>query len=408
VDAASVKARALTVQLKAAQQQIADLTEETEANRASSMARSSVQSRGRKTAHGRKRGRVVVMAGLALFFIALIVWSTVSMTLFASNEPIPPLAVSSETMTGPGVADLERPLATPETSSLFLDPATGGLDPDRATQSAEAQDLVAAHDRVALLTLEVEASDNMIARLRDELAFTRQAVESARKTTSGEARADTNLLQRDLMLAATVSTARAAALQRDLKAAKQQIDDLKTVASSAEEEVVRLRNELADRQQSAAATRPTTAPSGQNSIAGQDGTDQPREAEDVEGILQIEEVLTVAEMPSNPLTSQTIAVRDTVSPDDLLIEPGHHFGREVVVTGSVVWLLQRYWLQSESGHKSMVIGIEDLHLDDRNKLKDDVAKIEYLAQVRARITGTVERQGSENYRLAATQFELIE
>ena len=118
-------------------------------------------------------------------------------------------------------------------------------------------------------------------------------------------------------------------------------------------------------------------------------------------------ILTAAEMSSNPVTSEMAALRDTVSPDDLLLEPGHHVGREVVVTGSVVWLLRRYWLQLDSGHMSILINVEDLQLDDRNKLKDAVVQIEFLARVRARITGTIERQGSEDYHLAATELVLV-
>ena len=76
--------------------------------------------------------------------------------------------------------------------------------------------------------------------------------------------------------------------------------------------------------------------------------------------------------------------------------------------GSVMWLLQRYWLQSGSGHMRMLIDVEGLQLDDRNKLKNAVVQIEFLTQVRARITGTIERQGSENYHIAATELVFVE
>ncbi len=85
-----------------------------------------------------------------------------------------------------------------------------------------------------------------------------------------------------------------------------------------------------------------------------------------------------------------------------------HVGREVVVSGSVVWLFRRYWLQSDSGHMNMLIDVTGLQADDRNKLKDAVVQIEFLAQARARITGTVERQGSETYHIAATEMVLVE
>jgi hypothetical protein len=56
----------------------------------------------------------------------------------------------------------------------------------------------------------------------------------------------------------------------------------------------------------------------------------------------------------------------------------------------------------------MLIDVERLQSDDRNKLKNAVVQIEFLAQVRARITGTIERQGSENYRLAAVELVFVE
>ena len=127
--------------------------------------------------------------------------------------------------------------------------------------------------------------------------------------------------------------------------------------------------------------------------------------------MEIEEVLTSAEMPaaaSTPATAAAADAADTVSPDDLLLEPRHHFGSEVVVTGSVVWLLRRYWLQSESGTKSLLIDVAGLQSDVQARLRDSVAKIEFLAQVKARITGTIERQGSEAYRLAATELVFVE
>jgi hypothetical protein len=56
----------------------------------------------------------------------------------------------------------------------------------------------------------------------------------------------------------------------------------------------------------------------------------------------------------------------------------------------------------------MLIDVGGLQSDDRNKLKDAVVQIEFLAQVRARITGTIERQGSENHHLAAIELMLVE
>jgi hypothetical protein len=123
--------------------------------------------------------------------------------------------------------------------------------------------------------------------------------------------------------------------------------------------------------------------------------------------VSIEEILISAEVLSGPVVSK-LAALDKVSPGDLLFTPDHYVGHQVMVTGSVIWLLRRYWLQSDSGQLRMLIDVERLQSDDRNKLKNAVVQIEFLAQVRARITGTIERQGSENYRLAAVELVFVE
>ncbi len=442
VDAASAKAREFKAQLQSAEQRIADLTAETEASDSSSMARpfapcpaspeppryepkaspgflrrgsenymdprATSQLLRQTTARRKGRGRGILVAGLAVPLVVLLIWGIETMIQFAAKGPIPPSAETADTMAGPGSADGGLPPVQPETAALSLVPATGKLDLGGAVPLADEQDISAAQREIDRLSAVVEVSDAMVARLRDELAIARQAVETARQTTSAEANAEGETQQRELTLAVTASSGRVATLQKELKAAQQQIADLSRAAEAAEDEAVRLREELAARQQEAAATQPPTAPSDQNPVADQKDPDQTQDAENVEAAPEIEEILTAAEISPDPVTSETDALRDTVSPDDLLLEPGHHVGREVVVIGSVVWLFQRYWLQSGSGHMRMLIDVEGLQLDDRNKLKNAVVQIEFLAQARAHITGTIERQGSENYHIAATELVLVE
>ncbi len=237
----------------------------------------------------------------------------------------------------------------------------------------------------------------MIVRLRDELVVARQQVESARQTTPAEPNLVSEKQQRELMLAATVPSARVVALQRELETARQRIAGLSKAVGSAEDESAKLREELSARRQEAAVPQPSTGPeatasSDQNPVADQKDSDQVQNAE----------------ISSGPVTSETDALRDTVSLERLLLDPGHHVGREVVVTGSVIWLVRRYWLQSDSGQMRMLIDVKGLHSDDWTKLNDAVVQIEFLVQVRARITGTIERQEPENYHLAATELVLVE
>ena len=399
VDAASAKARELKTELEAAQRRIADLMAEKDANGASSMARPSIEPRERKTARRLNGGSVTLKAGLAVSSAALLAWGALTLVQFVSSEPIAPLAEPTVAGAGPSAAKLALPPAGPTTSPATSpssdDPATGGIDPNGETPPAGAQDLAAAQHQIAGLTAEVEASDQMIARLRDELHLARQAVEATRGTGSEGAAGDPASPGQESSLAAAVTTARVVELQKELEAARRQIGDLSAAASNAEAEVANLRNELAAREDLA--------------IAAQgNGTAQPQEAETIGAIPVIEEVLAAAEIAPEPSTSEAAADRDTVSPDDLLLEPSRHFGRQVVVTGPVVWLLRRYWLQSDGGTRSLLIDVDGLQSEVRNRLKDAVEKIDYLAEAKARITGTIERQGSKAYRLAATELVLVE
>lgn len=101
-------------------------------------------------------------------------------------------------------------------------------------------------------------------------------------------------------------------------------------------------------------------------------------------------------------------LRDTVSADDLVFDPKSHIGRQVVVTGSVVRLLWRYRLISESGQNSIVLDVDGLHRSDRAKLEEAIEKAGFLGQVRARINGRIERQSVVTFNLAASELVLLE
>ena len=579
-EAASAEAHQLKTQLESAEQQLMDLTAETEASRAASLSRPSAPGPAspnapqydpttgtpteqqasanyrdpsatsqllRQTAKRRKGpGRIVLAAGLAVTLVALLYWGAETMMQPIGPDEIPPTAETADTMAGPGSAVDGKPPAQPETERLDL----GGAVPQ-----ADAQDLTAAQRQIARLTASVQASNSLVARLRDELAIARQAGEAARQrptagtnptaetqrrelapaanpeasnlraalagaeqklaaldsqldaalgaaadadtrtagaraetarlhtenfrlkaqlaeTTTGatnfrvalqQAKDQTDANRQDLRLAATVSSARVADLQKELKAARQQnaklsrvrvaanadasglrtslqqaeeqteairqelrtaqqrIAGLSEAAEAAEDEAAKLREELAARQQEAAAARPPTAQPVETTEPGQtqraaEGAAEPK----------IEELLTATESSSDPpdpvggnfeqiaalapseVALQTDAVADTVSLDDLLFEPVNHLGREVVVTGSVVWLLWRYRLQSESGPDSMVIDVEGLRTADQKELQEAIDRVGILGQVHARIRGTIERRGTQHYRLTASKLVLVE
>jgi len=169
-----------------------------------------------------------------------------------------------------------------------------------------------------------------------------------------------------------------------------------------EDEVTRLRKDLPAQAQEAVATQQRTGP-GATAPSDQKVHSRTPEIERV----SIEEILISAEVLSGPVVSKSAAL-DKVSPGDLLFAPDHHVDHQVMVTGSVIWLLRRYWLQSDSGQLRMLIDVERLQSDERNKLREVVAQIESLVQARAHIMGTIERHGTDGYRLAATKLVFVE
>ena len=517
-EAASAVARQLETQLEAAEQRIADLGEAAASRAAPPHASTtslpperqvSANYRGpsdtgrllRQATRQKRRRRAVLAVGFAVpavAVVALLYWGAGTTMQPTGNEESP---------------------TTAETAALSSEPATEQLDLGGDSPPASAQELVAAQRQIAHLTAALQASDTVAARLRDELAIARQAVETLRQAGSADAEAklaglgtrlesalgaaagadtraararaeathlrtalqqakENDVKRQDLTLTATVSSVRLAALQRELDSARQQIaelgrakdaadvdaaglraslqqaeehaeairqeltlevtassarlatqqkelraaqmriEDLSKAAEGAEEEAVKLREELAARQQEAAATGSSSAPGVESQAPEQkqravQGTAEP----DVEEMLSamknppepgsggFEQVATLA---SAEVALQTGAESNTVSPNDLLLEPERHLDQEVVVTGSVVWLLWRYRLQSDSGSDSMVIDVEGLRSANQEALEEAIDRVGVLGQVHARIRGTILRQGEESYRLAASELVLVE
>jgi len=357
-EAASAEARELQAQLKAAEQRIADLTTETEASDSSSMARPSapgpaspeppryepkaspgVLQRGsgnyrdpsatsqllrQTTARRKARGRVILVAGLAVPLVALLIWGTVTMIQFAAKGPIPPSAETADTMAGPGWADGGLPPVQPETAALSLVLATGKLDLGGGVPLADEQDLTAAQGQIARLSAAVEASDSMIVLLRDALVVARQQVETARQAAPDESSLESEIQQRELMLAATISSARVVALQRELDTTRQRIADLSAAVGSAEDEAAKPREELSARQQEAATPQPptglgATAPSDQNPVADQKDPNQMQDAE----------------ISSDPVTSEMAAAPPAIDSVTSWVQLGAFSNTD---NASTVWL----------------------------------------------------------------------
>jgi len=268
----------------------------------------------------------------------------------------------------------------------------------------------AAEARSQSLSLQTE-----ITRLKNELATaSSEGAELRAALERTEAKAEAS--QQEPALAAGAAAAHAAALQRELAAARQRIDELNRAVPSAE---------------ATGAAPDGTSPGDQTA-----GADAPA-ATDASPAPEIEETLTAVEVsadaassaaaptevpapPAEPATAvgpvaavepaaaQSAASVDRVTADELLNDPAKLVGREVEVTGSVVWLLWRYRLQTERSADSLVIDVEGLRPQERDSLKQAVDAAGFLGGVQARVRGRIDRDGASNYRLTAAEVAIIE
>ncbi|MDX1421936.1 MAG: hypothetical protein R3322_02285 [Kiloniellales bacterium] len=94
--------------------------------------------------------------------------------------------------------------------------------------------------------------------------------------------------------------------------------------------------------------------------------------------------------------------------DDLVLKPELYLGRDVVVTGSVVRLFNRYRLRSEDGLSTIVIDVGALPAHERAALDGAFERASLLDHVRARIEGRVEREAAATFQLAARGLALLE
>ena len=93
---------------------------------------------------------------------------------------------------------------------------------------------------------------------------------------------------------------------------------------------------------------------------------------------------------------------------DLFLEPQAYEDRDVTVTGSVIELLSRYRLRSETGPNTIVIDIDGLPPAVRSAFSAALAEAGPLRGVRARIMGKVERGDAAAFHLAASELVLLD
>lgn len=280
-------------------------------------------------------------------------------------------------------------------------------------QSPEVE-LVAARHRIAELERDARQAQMELDLLASEL----NAVRARQGATPPSAGAPGAPPRRDLVLAAQVAVAAAARSRQDLAAAQARRARAEAEARTARSEAARLAGELAETRAhfaaadaATAATTATTAttataenapPRREPAPAAPAAQPEPTAATGATGATEPTDRTGTTEAPASSAPPQRIDV------DSLVADPGRFDTRRVVVTGSLLRLLQHYRLQSESGVRTLVVEVDGLDRDQHRKLRDAIAGAGLVGSVRARISGTVARGGAQAYRLIASDVALVE
>lgn len=215
----------------------------------------------------------------------------------------------------------------------------------------------AAERRIAVLEGELNATQSEAAELGQELEEALQALEAVLQASAAEAEA-----QRQELVAAQ---GRIAALEVEVHTAEQRIAFLEGELKATQSEAAEMARELA------------------------------------EARLAQEAVSTGQK--SDPIQSQ-----DTVDVDSLITNPAAYQGRDVVVTGSILHLLERYRLQSHSGTKSLVVEVVGVPRSDLLTFERAIDVAGLLGEVRVRIRGRVDGDSQTTFHLVATDLMLAE
>jgi hypothetical protein len=320
------------------------------------------------------------------------------------------------------------------------------------------QDLIAALDRLARFESEAQAAKAEATILAGELAETRRLQSAALETAV--AAADTS--RHELILAAQAASAHAALLDQDLDAARQRIADLETALQTLEVKAdrpkiepkqtgqaqeVRDRNTIAPTQASPEHAASTAGNASIQTLSVADvgirsmpppmppapkpaRSKNPVEGEgEGEGEVETEQQAAAEEAPvpssTNdvaiaPSTSrdaadvaaavrpQQTAAAEFIDADSLIADPNRYDTHRVVVTGSLLRLLQHYRLQSESGARTLIVDVAGIHRTQYEVLRDAIASAGLIGSVRAQISGEVVRGSAKKFHLVASDLVLVE
>lgn len=266
-------------------------------------------------------------------------------------------------------------------------PAETGLDVAGRDQSLTAlvnslrNELVRARSQIATLETALETAEAEVSRLTGSLLTSQRSM--------GETLAAAQLK-------AEASAAQAASFRAELAVAQKQIASLNARAAASakamsfEAALEQARQRIADLEREVQTAK----------------ADADILAVELTEIRQRDQ--TVRQNKNAPAQPDANAAAESIDVDSLVTNPSRYDGHQVVVTGSLLRLLKRYRLQSQSGWKTLIVDVTEIHRAQHDKLKESIAKAGPIGLVRAQINGKVERGSAETFRLVASEVTLIE
>ncbi len=305
-------------------------------------------------------------------------------------------------------------------------------------------------DRLARFESEAQAAKAEATILAGELTESRRLQSAALETAVAAAAT----ARQDLVLAAQAGSAHAALLDQDLDAAQQRIADLETALRTLEAKADRPGIEQIQTGQAPEVSdintiAPTPASPEQAASTADEASIQTLGATDV-GIRSMPPPIPLAPKPARPLNlvegeiEQQAAAQETPIPsstnnvaiaprtsrdaedaaaavrpqqtaaakfidvDSLIANPNRYDTHQVVVTGSLLRLLQHYRLQSNSGARTLIVDVAGIQRTQYEVLRDAIAGAGLIGSVRAQISGEVVRGSTKKFHLVASDLVLVE
>ncbi len=278
----------------------------------------------------------------------------------------------------------------------------------KALVSSLRSELATARQKIASLTEEAAASrSEPVKRSLIQAATSASAQALSLKAALETAGPNAETARQELVLAAQAASAHAAFLGRDLDAAQQRIADLGVEADTAKAEAASLAEQLAESRKEHAAVleKFRVEAEGRATNAGMQSTSAPSGT------------ANVTNAPISPRDAESHAaaarpepnaVAESIDVDSLVTNPSRYDARQVVVTGSLLRLLQHYRLQSKSGRKTLVVDVAGINRAQHDMLQEAIAGAGLIGSVRVQIGGKVERGSAKAFSLVASDLILVE